>query len=147
ILKHCSRTKAAELGELGERFLKRTQPSLEAQLANLADEIAYNSHDIDDGLRAGLLSIDQMREAPLVDALFARVERETPGLPERRLTYQVVRHLINDLVTDLIETSHQAIQDAKVADIDAVRQYPEPLIRFSDPVRRELRHLKGFLFR
>lgn len=147
ILKHCSRAKAAELGELGKRFLERTQPSLEAQLANLADEIAYSSHDIDDGLRAGLLSIDQMRQAPLVGALFARVERETPALPERRLTYQVVRHLINDLVTDLIETSHRAIQDAQVADIDEVRRHPEPLIRFSDPVRRELRRLKSFLFR
>src|SRR5690606_7886722 len=105
ILKHCSRRNAEQLGELGRRFLERTQPSLEAQLANLADEIAYNAHDIDDGLRAGMLSIEQMRTAPLVGALFEQVERQHPSLPQRRLIYQVVRHLIDRLVTDLIEAS------------------------------------------
>lgn len=147
ILKHCSRRNAESLGQLGQRFLERTQPGLEAQLANLADEIAYNAHDIDDGLRAGLLSIEQMRTAPLVAELFARVEREHPELPERRLIYQVVRYLIDGLVTDLIETSRAAILAAAPADIDAVRAQPRPLIQFSENTRRELRHLKGFLFR
>lgn len=147
ILKHCSRSKATELGDIGARFLAGTQPSLEAQLANLADEIAYNAHDIDDGLRAGLLEVEQMRSAPLVAALFAKVDRENPGLPERRLIYQVTRHLIDNLVTDLIETSRRAISAAAPNDADAARAQAKPLIRFSDPVRRELRHLKGFLFR
>lgn len=147
ILKHCSRRNARELGELGQRFLDRTQPSLEAQLANLADEIAYNAHDIDDGLRAGLLSIEQMRDAPLVAELFKRVERESSELPERRLIYQVARYLIDGLVTDLIETSRAAIATAAPADIDAVRAQPGPLIQFSEATRRELRHLKAFLFR
>src|SRR5690625_4536584 len=147
ILKHCSRRNAKELGELGQRFLERTQPSLEAQLANLADEIAYNAHDIDDGLRAGLLSLEQMRAAPLVAELFVRVEQDYPKLPERRLIYQVARHLIDGLVTDLIETSRAAITAAAPTDIDAVRAQPKALIQFSDTTRRELRHLKAFLFR
>ena len=147
ILKHCSRRNAEQLGELGRRFLERTQPSLEAQLANLADEIAYNAHDIDDGLRAGLLSIEQMRTAPLVGALFEQVQRQHPSLPPRRLIYQVVRHLIDRLVTDLIEASRAAIAEAAPADIDDVRTQPKPLIRFSETTRRALRHLTAFLFR
>lgn len=147
VLKHCTRTKAAQLGDIGARFLDGTQPGLEAQLANLADEIAYNAHDIDDGLRAGLLTIEQMRTAPLVGALFIQVDQESPELPERRLIYQVVRHLIDNLVTDLITASRAAIDTAAPGDIDAVRAHHEPLIRFSDPVRRELRQLKRFLFK
>lgn len=147
ILKHCTRAKAAGLGDIGARFLEGTQPSLEAQLANLADEIAYNAHDIDDGLRAGLLTVSQMRAAPLVGDLFIQVDRESPDLPERRLIYQVVRHLIDSLVSDLIDTSRAAIDAVAPANTDAVRAHHEPLIQFSDPIRRELRHLKGFLFR
>jgi dGTPase len=147
ILKHCTRAKASGLGDIGARFLDGTQPGLEAQLANLADEIAYNAHDIDDGLRAGLLTVPQMRAAPLVGALFIRVDQESPGLPERRLIYQVVRHLIDSLVSDLIDTSRAAIDAAALTDADAARAQHKPLIQFSDPVRRELRHLKGFLFK
>jgi len=147
ILKHCSRTKAAELGELGQRFLERRQPSLEAQLANLADEVAYNSHDIDDGLRAGLLTIEQLEEVPLVGPLLRQVRQEHPRLPQRQVIYQVVRHLIEQLVADLIESSRAAIEESGVADPDEVRALSEPLIRFSEPVRRDLRHLKGFLFK
>jgi len=147
ILKHCTRKRAAKLGAIGERFLQGTQASLEAQLANLADEIAYNAHDIDDGLRAGLLTVEQMRTAPLVGALFIDIDQENPDLPERRLIYQVVRHLIDKLVTDLITASRSAIDAAAPDDIDAVRAHHEPLIRFSEPVRRELRQLKRFLFK
>jgi len=147
ILKHCSRAKAAELGELGLRFLEKRQPSLEAQLANLADEVAYNSHDIDDGLRAGLLTVEQLEDVPLVGPLLDRVRREHPELPQRRMIYQVVRYLIELLVADLIESSRAAIEASGVSDPEEVRAFGEPLIRFSDPVRRDLRHLKGFLFK
>jgi dGTPase len=147
ILKHCSRSHAEALGDLGRRFLDRTQPSLEAQLANLADEIAYNSHDIDDGLRAGLLSMEQLSEIPLAKELLPRVKAAPAELPQRRVIYQVVRHLIDLLVTDLIETSSHAIDAAGVTDVEQVRAADQPLIRFSDSVRRETRQLKHYLFK
>ena len=80
ILKHCSRRRAKELGELGERFLQGRQPTLEAQLANLADEIAYNSHDVDDGLRAGLLTIDELRNVSMFERAFAEARAGHPAL-------------------------------------------------------------------
>ncbi len=147
ILKHCSRSKARELGELGQRFLNGTQPGLEAQLANLADSIAYNSHDVDDGLRAGLLTIEQLRQTELLDRLFAQVLREHPDLAPRRVIYQVVRHMIGLQVADLIETSQAAIRDAAPDSIDAVRALKEPLIRFSDDMQRQHTELKRFLFK
>jgi dGTPase len=147
ILKHCSRRNAEQLGELGQRFLASTQPGLEAQLANLADEIAYNSHDVDDGLRAGFLSIEQLRETALLGTLFSQVERDHPRLPRRRVTYQVVRHMISLQVADLIETSRAAIAAARPPDIAAVRAHAKPLIRFSEAMREQHTELKRFLFK
>jgi dGTPase len=145
ILKHCSVKNAAELGEVGRRFIERKQPSLEAQLANLADEIAYNNHDVDDGLRSGLLSIEALREI----ALFARqneeVERRYPQLAPRRKIHETIRRMINHVVTDLIETSRRRITESGVAGIDEVRNYPAPLIDYSPAVREETQSLKRFL--
>lgn len=145
ILKHCSVVHARQLGDVGERFLSRTQPSLEAQLANLADEIAYNNHDIDDGLRSGLITLDQLRDV----VLFARHHREVvqryPQLAERRAIAETVRRMINSLIVDLTETSSTRIADADPVDSIAVRHAP-PLAGFSDDVRREADELKRFLF-
>src|SRR5476649_789455 len=80
ILKHCAVSKARELGELGERFLRRQQPGLEAQLANLADEIAYNNHDVDDGIRAGLITLEEVAQVPLVARQVQEVQRLYPQL-------------------------------------------------------------------
>lgn len=146
ILKHCSRANAAALGELGRRFLEGTQPSLEAQLANLADEIAYNNHDIDDGLRSGLLTLEQMDEVPMWARHRAEAERTFPGIGGRRLINETVRRMINTLIVDLIETTQQRIAEARPADIDAVRAAP-PLVAFSDAMREEAQTLKRFLFR
>ncbi|HEY5807572.1 MAG TPA: deoxyguanosinetriphosphate triphosphohydrolase [Povalibacter sp.] len=151
ILKHCSLNNARLLGDVGERFLRREQPSLEAQIANLADEIAYNNHDLDDGLRAGLLTIEELREVPLVRRQHDVVLSTYPEVSDRRLIHEVVRRMINFVVTDLIETSSAAIADAAPNSVDAVRRHTRNLIDFSDPVRAEhlelKRHLRDHVYR
>src|SRR5215212_12167693 len=105
ILKHCSLNNARQLGALGERFIRREQPTLEAQIANLADEIAYNNHDLDDGLRAGLIALEGLREVPLFKRQHDAVSRLYPDVHGRRLIHEVVRRMINYVVTDLVETT------------------------------------------
>jgi dGTPase len=144
ILKHCSVTNAAKLGEIGQRFLDRTQPSLEAQLANLADEIAYNNHDIDDGLRSGLLTTAQLDQVDFYARHRREVESVFPGLGGRRAIAETVRRMINALIVDLIDSSQAQIRDAHPASIDQVRAGP-PLIVFSDAMRAEAAQLKRFL--
>ena len=145
ILKHCTKAKAKKLGAVGERFLNGEQPGLEAQLANLADEIAYNNHDIDDGLRAGLLTLDQLRDAPLFAEYLDEVLGLYDKLEPRQIRHEVIRRMINHLVTDLISTSQAAIQAADVASIDAVRQQAGPLIQYSQAARKTNTELKRFL--
>ncbi len=146
ILKHCSRVNAAALGELGRRFLEGTQPSLEAQLANLADEIAYNNHDIDDGLRSGLLTLDQLDEVPMWGRHRAEVNDVFPGINGRRAINETVRRMINTLIVDLIETTSRNIVAANPKSIEAVRA-AGPLVSFSPKVHEEAAALKRFLFR
>jgi dGTPase len=145
ILKHCSLNNARELGELGERFINRTQPGLEAQIANLADEIAYNNHDVDDGLRAELLDLELLRELPIFGRPLRAVEAQYPGLAGRRLIHEVVRRMINGIVVDLIEHSAALLRDAAPADIDAVRAAGRPLIQMGEVMRAEHLELKAFL--
>ena len=145
ILKHCSAANARQLGELGERFLARHQPGLEAQLANLADEIAYNNHDVDDGLRAGLISIEALRELAVFRRQYDTVTERYPDLAGRRQIHEVVRRMIDYLVNDLIDASKQAIAAVAPADVAAVRARSEPLMRFSDEVRAEHLELKRYL--
>jgi len=145
ILKHCSLNNARQLGDLGQRFIERSQPSLEAQLTNLADEIAYNNHDIDDGLRSGLLTMAQMEEVELFARLHREVEARYPGLPGRRALYETIRLMITAMTADLVETSARLIAEAAPATIDDVRAAP-PLIRFSDAMRAETVVLKRFLY-
>jgi dGTPase len=150
ILKHCShanaqRLEAQEPGGVGRRFLDRTQPSLEAQLCNLADEIAYNAHDIDDGVRSGLLSLEQLADVPLFERFRAQAVAEFPPLAGRRLLYETIRRMLSEQVYDVITATRQAIDAAGPADADAVRRLP-PLLRFSDPMRADSTALKRFLF-
>jgi len=144
ILKHCSLPNAKLLGEVGRRFIEKKQPSLEAQLANLADEIAYNNHDIDDGLRSGLLSVKQMQEVGLFARFFSEVQREFVGISGRRAINETVRRMINALVVDLIQNSQTNIKQADVKTIDDVRNAPT-LIGFSEDMKREAQALKRFL--
>lgn len=145
ILKHCSLNNARQLGELGERFLRRGQPSLEAQLANLADAIAYNNHDVDDGLRAGLVEIDALRDVMLFGREHTAVMARYPELSGRRVIHETIRRMINRVVRDVVETSRARILDSGVRSIDEVRAQTEPLITLSDAVRTEHIELKRFL--
>lgn len=144
ILKHCSAAHAAQLGDIGKRFLEKKQPTLEAQLANLADEIAYNNHDIDDGLRSGLLTVEQLESIDF----FARHKREAeaafPGIGGRRAINETVRRMINALIIDLIDTSRERIRATGVQSVEEVR-IAGPLIAFSDGMRAEALLLKRFL--
>ncbi|NHZ83043.1 deoxyguanosinetriphosphate triphosphohydrolase [Massilia sp. CCM 8695] len=144
ILKHCSLANAKLLGPVAQRFIDRTEPSLEAQLTNLADEIAYNSHDIDDGLRSGLITIAQLEEVDFFARRWHDVQKAYPGLSGRRAIYETLRRLITVLADDLIETSGVLLAEAAPADTDAVRA-SGPLIRFSDPMRKDATELKRFL--
>ncbi len=145
ILKHCSRKNAEALGELGERFIQRLQPSLEAQLTNLADEIAYNSHDVDDGLRSGLVDVDALCEVELFREQYEIVRGKYPQLAPRRTIHEVVRRLIGCQVVDLVETSAERLASARPQTIDEVRQHGEALISFSDGMREKNLELKRFL--
>ena len=145
ILKHCALPKARELGDVGQRFIDRQQPGLEAQLANLADEIAYNNHDVDDGLRAGLITLDDLCEVRLVRRHFDAVRAAYPELPARRSIHEIVRRMINEVVVDVIRTSGALLAAAAPTDIDAVRAHGGPLIAMSDGVREQHLELKRFL--
>ena len=143
ILKHCSQTNALQLGRLGERFIKRQQPGLEAQLANFADEIAYNNHDVEDGIRAGLISVEQLQTVPLFRTYHDEVLGKYPNLAGRRLVYEILRRMINHLVTDLIDSSRRAVASSEYKAFLQVRLYGAPLVGFSDATRDLNRQLKG----
>lgn len=145
ILKHCPPAKAAVLGELGRRFIDGLRPSLEAQICNLADEIAYNNHDVDDGLRSGLLDIGQLESVHLFSRHAAETRTEFPGLGERRLVHETVRRMIGALVGDLLAESSRRIAAAGVATLAEVRAAPA-LIGFTGAMREETLALKRFLF-
>ena len=144
ILKHCSVNNARQLGDVGERFIDKTQPSLEAQVANLADEIAYNNHDVDDGLRSGLISLEQLEAVEVFARHLAEVRARYAGLDGRRLVHETVRRMINSLVQDLCMQSGASIAATKPADIEAVRHAP-PLIAFSVEMNGQQQELKQFL--
>ena len=146
ILKHCSRENALKLGELGERFLTGKRPSLEAQIANIADEIAYNNHDVDDGLRSGLLTIEQLAQVELWQTHYDEAKREHPRLDGRRLVHETVRRVINTLIVDLIDTTRANLANYAPGSLDAVRAAP-PLVAHSGAVAAQAAELKRFLFK
>ncbi len=145
ILKHCSKANARQLGDVGRRFLDREQPGLEAQIANIADAIAYNNHDVDDGLRAGLLTLEQLQDQPLFAAGYDDVQKLHPGLEDRRLIYETIRRMIGMVVTDLIENTRANIEAAAPQSIDDVRAAGKVLVAFSDEVYEQHVSLKRFL--
>lgn len=145
ILKHCSANNARELGALGERFIERRQPGLEAQLVNIADAIAYNNHDVDDGFRAGLLDLEQLRAQPLFGEHYDDVHSKYPQLDDRRLIYEVIRRMIGHVVTDLIDQSSRQIMALAPESIEDVRAAPGPVISFSADVYEQHLALKDFL--
>lgn len=145
LVKRCPRANAEVLGEVGQRFIDGTQPALEAQLTNIADEIAYNSHDVDDGLRAGLLDLDALRGVEWIDTLYRGLDTDHPGLTGRRRVYGLVRELIAGQVNDLLTTSRGLIQAAAPQSPAAVRARTQPLIAFSPAMATRHRALKDHL--
>lgn len=151
ILKHCSpsnarRIEQAEPGGVARRFLEGTQPSLEAQLTNLADEIAYNAHDLDDGVRSGLLTLEQVAAEPLAARFHAQALAEHPRLQGRRLLYETIRRMLSEQVYDVIRHTRAALAEAAPASADAARAAPAPLVRFGSDMRAQSSALKRFLF-
>ena len=145
IIKHCSQKNALGLGELGQRFIKKNKPSLEAQIANIADEIAYNNHDIDDGLRANLLNIDSLRESKFFESNYREVVKKWKDLNERQIRHEIVRRMIDYIVSDLIETSKDLIGKYKPASVDSVRESCKSLIKMSQTTEKEHNNLKKIL--
>jgi dGTPase len=153
ILKHCSLTHAREIearepGGVGRRFIDKTSPGLEAQLANLADEIAYNAHDIDDGVRSSLLSLEQLEEQPLIGQYLLAARQAHPQLEAksvRRLLFEAVRRMLSAQVYDVVLCTQNALQAKEIACADDARRC-EPLVRFSSEVHHQSRQLKKFLF-
>ncbi len=145
ILKHCSKAGARELGELGRRFIERKQASLEAQLADVADSIAYNNHDVDDGLRAGLIDIGQLAELAVFHEPHAEVTRRWPSLQPRRVIHEVIRRVINCQILDLVNTTRAAIADVSPANVEEVREAGATLVGFSEEIAARNLELKRFL--
>ena len=145
ILKHCSPRHARELGELGERFIKRHQPGLEAQIANLADEIAYNNHDVDDGIRARLLDLSALRTVSMFRRQHDPVAAQYPALSERRLVHETIRRMINYIVVDFIRTTQARLAAVQPRSIEEVRAHSKPLAMLSESCREEHLELKAFL--
>lgn len=144
ILKHCSIKNAKLLGDVGQRFLNKTSPSLEAQLTNFADEIAYNNHDIDDGLRSGLITLEQLSTVDLFANNLAIVKAKYPKLEQKRVIHETVRRMINTLVVDLCTHSTQNIAQYQPDTINDIRQLPQ-LIGFSKEIAEQNQKLKQFL--
>lgn len=144
ILKHCSVRVARTLGEVGARFIQKLRPSLEAQLANLADEIAYNNHDVDDGLRSGLLTLDELATVGIFSRHMDAALRDFPDLRGRRLVHETVRRMIDSLITDLVHQTESNIRAHSPRNVDEVRRAPA-LVAFSDSVQQEQQELKRFL--
>ena len=145
ILKHCSARVARDLGEIGERFLQHRQPGLEAQIANLADEIAYNNHDVDDGLRAGLIDLEHLRDTRLFRRQLDAVTDTHPGLSGRTLVHEIIRGMINHIVVDVIRSSRERIAQARPESIEAVRMQSRPLVALSEATQQEHIELMRFL--
>ena len=147
ILKHCSIKNARELGDVGERFLKGEQFSLEAQVANIADAIAYNNHDVDDGLRSGFISIDQLREQQLFQKYYEETLKQYSKIENRQLRYETIRRMINAQVNDLISTTNNRLKELNLDSIDAVRKHSSPIVDFSDVMLEQHIEFKSFLMK
>ncbi len=145
ILKHCSIKDAKQLGELGERFLQKKKPALEAQVCDISDAIAYNNHDIDDGIRYGLISVEQLTDTTLFNTQFKIVKELYPKLDQRRQVHEIIRRMINRMAVDLIETSKKNLQRHNLQHPDDARNQTEYLIHFSAEMQEQNQQLKKFL--
>jgi dGTPase len=123
-----------------------TYASAEAQVASMADDIAYNNHDIDDGLRAGLFTTEDLKDVPLVGPIFAAAHKKYPDLAPNRLIHEAVRELIGAMAKDLLEETRRRLKDAGPRSPEEVRRLKRPVAGFSDAMRENDATLKKFLF-
>jgi dGTPase len=145
ILKHCSLSNAKKLGEIGKRFINKQQPGLEAQVTNIGDEIAYNNHDVDDGLRAGLITIDQLCEVEIFAKQHSIVMAAYPKLSEKRAIHEIIRRIINVQVTDLLSTTNKLLKKENPASRDDILAHSGPLVGYSNEMQAMNLELKQFL--
>jgi dGTPase len=150
ILKHCSLANAQAIERrepqgVARRFIERTQPSLEAQVVNLADELAYSAHDIDDGVRSGLIRLEQLLELPLLKSLHDGVLADHPDIAGRRLLFEIIRRLLSAQVFDAVEATRAALATLRIGSPQAVRAAP-PLVGLTPAVRTQATHTKQWLF-
>lgn len=146
ILKYCSPNNAVMLGELGERFLNQTQPSLEAQVANCSDEVAYNTHDIEDGLRAGLLTLEQLSDLEIWRNHYSSVKLRFPFCEDKRLISETIRMIINSLIIDISTYTKTKLDTLKINTADQVR-LAAPIVGYSEAFEKQVTELKNFLNR
>ena len=145
ILKHCSTKQAKKLGDVGQRFLNKWQPGVEAQIANIADEIAYNNHDVDDGLRAEFITIEQLKQIRLFRQQYDIVTTSYPSIAERRKVHEIVRRMINQQITDLLHYSSNALNSEQPTSREQLTRLQNPVINFSDTMKEDILELKQFL--
>lgn len=145
VLKHCSAKNAKKLGDVAQRFLTNGHPSLEAQCCDLSDETAYNNHDVDDGLRYGLFTLEDIKKIELFRTQYDIIDKAHPGLNERKLIHEIIRRMVNVMVVDLIDTSRANIEQAALSSIDDVRTHPDKLMAFSENMNEKKLELKQFL--
>lgn len=145
ILKHCSPRNARKIGDVARRFLEKKQPSIEAQIANLADEIAYNNHDVDDGLRSGLITIEQLLQLPLFAQHYELVKTNFPKINKKRLAAEIIRSMINALVIDLTQQTLDNLNKYNPNSVEDVRNSPR-IVQFSPEMREKATAMKTFLY-
>jgi len=144
VLKHCSNKNARKLGEVGKRFIQKTQPSLEGQLVNFADEIAYNHHDIDDGYRSGLVTFNQLQDIPFFNEISSEVKSETPLINDKQCIKSTIRRMMNIFIMDLCQYSQAQIDSEQFKSIDEVR-HAGPVIGLSHNMSKKQQSVKQFL--
>ena len=146
LLKKCSLSRAKKLGDIGRRFIDKKQSSLEAQLTNVCDEIAYNNHDIQDGIRAKKIFIEQLEDVPIFYQQMKLVLNKYPSISGSKILNETVRLIINLLVNDLINNTKSNIKNESITNFNEVRDHDEPLVCFSEEVKKSNMVLKRFLY-
>lgn len=146
LLKKCSLSRAKKLGDIGRRFIDKKQSSLEAQLTNVCDEIAYNNHDIQDGIRAKKIFIEQLEDVPIFYQQMKLVLNKYPSISGSKIVNETVRLIINLLVNDLINNTKSNIKNESITNFNEVRDHDKSLVSFSEEVKKSNMVLKRFLY-
>ena len=143
ILKHCSIQNAKQLGGLGLRFINRTQPSLEAQIVNIADEIAYSHHDLDDGYRSGILSLNDLNHLAIFKLFRGEVEKEFKGVMDEKVLSETLRRMMSAIIADLCNQTISTLKKFNPKTPDDIRNLPS-LVHFSDWMESNLADIRKF---